>query len=92
MARVHARIIGAQPAAIRPRNGKSDRAPGQWSVDRDEMRVPPAPVESPKRPIHFRSGGSPEIDVHQPIERMVFRYKTPALARERATVQVWARA
>lgn len=92
------------------------------SVDRDEMRVRAdraysairlrvfrAPVEFFRVQIHFRNGGSREIEVRQLIERggatriidlpgekrfiekIVFWYKTPALARERATVQVWAR-
>jgi hypothetical protein len=92
------------------------------SVDRDEMRVRAdraysairlrvfrAPVEFFRVQIHFRNGGSREIEVRQVIERggatriidlpgerrfiekIVFWYKTPPLARERATVQVWAR-
>lgn len=92
------------------------------SVDRDEMRVRAdraysairlrvfrAPVEFFRVQIHFRNGGSREIEVRQIIEKggatriidlpgerrfiekVVFWYKTPALARERATVQVWAR-
>jgi hypothetical protein len=92
------------------------------SVDRDEMRVRAdraysamrlrvfrAPIEFFRVQVHFRNGGSREIEVRQIIERggatriidlpgekrfiekIVFWYKTPALARERATVQVWAR-
>lgn len=92
------------------------------SVDRDEMRVradrafsairlrvTDAPVEFFRVQIHFRNGGSREIEVRQIIEKggatriidlpgekrfiekIVFWYKTPVLANERATVQVWAR-
>jgi hypothetical protein len=92
------------------------------SVDRDEMRVRAdraygairrrvfrAPVKFFRVQIHFRNGGSREIEVRQLIERsgatriidlpgerrftetIVFRCKTPPLARERATVQVWVR-
>jgi hypothetical protein len=93
------------------------------SVDRDVVRVNAdraysairlrvfhAPVEFLNVQIHFRNGGSREIEVRQIIERggatrvidlpgerrfidrIVFWYKTPALASERARVQVWARA